>query len=46
MEISGVQASDAEIFDVLIVGAGLSGIDAAYRLREKNPGLKYVILEN
>lgn len=46
MEISGVQASDAEIFDVLIVGAGLSGIDAAYRLREKNPGLNYVILEN
>ena len=36
----------AETFDVLIVGAGLSGIDAAYRLREKNPGLSYVILEN
>ncbi|MBD0022167.1 NAD(P)-binding protein [Gordonia pseudamarae] len=35
-----------ETFDVLIVGAGLAGIDAAYRLREKNPDLNYVILEN
>ena len=35
-----------DTFDVLIVGAGLSGIDAAYRLHEKNPGLNYAILEN
>ncbi|EGD54860.1 flavin-containing monooxygenase [Gordonia neofelifaecis] len=34
-----------EPLDVLIVGAGLSGIDAAYRLRERNPGLDYRILE-
>ena len=31
--------------DVVIVGAGISGIDFAYRLRERNPGLRYVILE-
>ncbi len=31
--------------DVLIVGAGLSGIGAAYRLQEQCPGTSYVILE-
>ncbi|WP_143965863.1 flavin-containing monooxygenase [Gordonia zhaorongruii] len=31
--------------DVLIVGAGLSGIDAAYRLREAVPDLNYRIVE-
>ena len=34
-----------EPLDVLIVGAGLSGIDTAYRLRERNPGLNYTIVE-
>ena len=34
-----------EPLDVLIVGAGLSGIDTAYRLRERNPGLDYRIVE-
>ncbi|MCK0438894.1 NAD(P)/FAD-dependent oxidoreductase [Gordonia alkaliphila] len=37
--------NDSEFFDVLIVGAGLSGIDAAYRLRERNPDLKYLMVE-
>ncbi len=32
-------------FDVLIVGAGLSGIGAAYHLKEKCPGRTYAILE-
>lgn len=32
-------------FDVLIVGAGLSGIGAAYHLQEKCPGKRYAILE-
>src|SRR5918911_394977 len=38
-------ASAAEYFDVLIIGAGISGIDAAYRISEKNPDLRYAILE-
>jgi cation diffusion facilitator CzcD-associated flavoprotein CzcO len=29
----------AEYFDVLIIGAGISGIDAAYRIRERSPQL-------
>ena len=32
-------------FDVLIVGAGLSGIGAAYHLQDKCPGKSYAILE-
>ncbi|MCD2145770.1 NAD(P)/FAD-dependent oxidoreductase [Gordonia paraffinivorans] len=31
--------------DVIIIGAGLSGIDCAYRLREENPDVDYLILE-
>ena len=31
--------------DVLIIGAGFSGIGAAYRIHEKNPNLSYTILE-
>src|SRR3984885_15452534 len=34
-----------EHFDVLVVGAGLSGIGAGYHLQEKCPGKRYVILE-
>src|SRR3954470_4892400 len=32
-------------FDVLIVGAGISGIDGAYRLQSRLPGKTYAILE-
>ena len=31
--------------DVVIIGAGLSGIGAAYRLKEENPDASYLILE-
>lgn len=31
--------------DVIIVGAGISGIGAAYRLTERNPHLSYTVLE-
>ncbi|QXQ06030.1 NAD(P)/FAD-dependent oxidoreductase [Sphingosinicellaceae bacterium] len=34
-----------EHFDVLIVGAGLSGIGAAYHLQQRCPSKSYVILE-
>lgn len=34
-----------EHFDVVIIGAGISGIGAAYRIKERNPGYAYVILE-
>src|SRR6185295_13945670 len=40
-----VGASDAEYSDVLIIGAGISGIGAAYRIHERNPQLTYTILE-
>jgi monooxygenase len=36
----------SEHLDVVIVGAGISGIDAAYRLRERNPTLTYAIFES
>ncbi|HLZ02100.1 MAG TPA: NAD(P)-binding protein, partial [Bradyrhizobium sp.] len=35
----------AEHFDVLIVGAGLSGIGAGYHLQTKCPSKSFVILE-
>lgn len=38
-------AEDGGVFDVVIIGAGISGIGAAYRLTERNPDLSYVILE-
>lgn len=35
----------AEHFDVLIIGAGLSGIGAAWRLRQTHPGRTFAVLE-
>lgn len=34
-----------EHFDVLIVGAGISGVGGAYHLTHQNPGTSYVVLE-
>lgn len=36
---------DSEFFDVVIVGAGLSGIGAAHHLQTRCPGKRYVVLE-
>jgi cation diffusion facilitator CzcD-associated flavoprotein CzcO len=35
----------AEHFDVLIVGAGISGVGAAYHLTAQCPGLRFAVLE-
>jgi cation diffusion facilitator CzcD-associated flavoprotein CzcO len=40
-----VTPKDATDFDVVIIGAGISGLGAAYRIAEGNPGTSYVILE-
>ena len=33
-------------FDVLIVGAGISGVGAAYHLQTQRPGTSFVVLES
>ncbi|MDR3658919.1 MAG: NAD(P)/FAD-dependent oxidoreductase [Mycobacterium sp.] len=38
--------TDIEQLDVLIVGAGISGIGAAYYLQQEHPGRTYTILES
>jgi len=46
MATAAVQAQDAATHvDVLIVGAGISGIGSAYHLQEQCPGKSYAILE-
>ncbi|MDF2117195.1 NAD(P)/FAD-dependent oxidoreductase [Roseiarcaceae bacterium H3SJ34-1] len=39
-------AGEVEHFDVLIVGAGISGIGGAYHLKTQCPGMRFVILES
>ena len=43
--LADLARTDTEYFDVLIVGAGLSGIGAAWHLQDKCPGKSYAILE-
>lgn len=43
-ELKAVEANVPHV-DVLIVGAGISGIGSAYHLQEQCPGRSYVILE-
>jgi cation diffusion facilitator CzcD-associated flavoprotein CzcO len=38
--------SEVEHFDVLIVGAGISGVGAAYHLTNQCPGRSFVVLES
>lgn len=42
---AGTDAKNSRHFDVLIVGAGISGIAAAYYLQTRCPGKTYAILE-
>jgi cation diffusion facilitator CzcD-associated flavoprotein CzcO len=42
---AGRTTGEADYFDVVIVGAGISGLGAAYRITERNPHLTYTILE-
>jgi cation diffusion facilitator CzcD-associated flavoprotein CzcO len=44
-EATGRPPAEAGNFDVIIVGAGISGIGAAYRIAERNPRMTYAILE-
>jgi cation diffusion facilitator CzcD-associated flavoprotein CzcO len=44
-EAAGRTPPEADQLDVVIIGAGISGIGAAYRLIERNPHLSYAILE-
>ena len=44
-EISDAREPGLEHFHVLFVGAGLSGVGAAYHLQQGSPGKSYVILE-
>src|SRR5476651_1576221 len=39
------QAQTTEHFDVLIVGAGISGVGGAYHLTQQCPGTSFVVLE-
>src|SRR5215213_10146257 len=38
-------SQDVEHFDVLIVGAGISGVGGAYQLTKQCPGTSFVVLE-
>jgi cation diffusion facilitator CzcD-associated flavoprotein CzcO len=38
-------ATASEHFDVIVVGAGISGLGAAYHLGAQSPGTRYVVLE-
>jgi cation diffusion facilitator CzcD-associated flavoprotein CzcO len=44
-EAAGNSSSEAGYFDVIVVGAGIGGIGAAYRISRRNPKLTYAILE-
>jgi monooxygenase len=46
MEAQARQHAGTGHFDVIIVGAGISGIGSAYHLQDQCPGKSYVILES
>jgi len=46
VESEGRSAATAKSVDVLIVGAGISGIGAAYYLQREHPGRSFIIVES
>lgn len=42
--MTGVEASPVD-YDIIVIGAGISGINAAYRIQERCPDKSYAILE-
>lgn len=44
-QIPPFQHADAEVFDVIVIGAGLSGVGAAVRLQRDCPERSFVLLE-
>ncbi len=45
MAVAAPEAAPAQHVDVLIVGAGISGVGGAYHLQEQCPGRSFVVLE-
>ena len=45
VDIPAMQQADAEAFDVIIIGAGLSGIGTAVRLQRDCPDRDFILLE-
>ncbi len=41
----GTAAAEPEDFDAVIIGAGLSGINTAYRLQTELPDVRFIVLE-
>jgi cation diffusion facilitator CzcD-associated flavoprotein CzcO len=39
-------APAAEVLDVVVVGAGISGIGAAWHLATQSPGTRFLVLES
>jgi cation diffusion facilitator CzcD-associated flavoprotein CzcO len=44
-ETLSLKQTQTEHFDVLVVGAGISGVGAAYHLTHQRPGTSFVVLE-
>ena len=44
-QAGGAAAPDTGYVDIVIIGAGISGLGAAYRIAERNPDTSYLVLE-
>jgi hypothetical protein len=42
---NSMSSNDQDLFDVIVVGAGISGLSAAYFMKKKHPNLKILIVE-